>query len=857
MNKLAELSALQSFVNSLLLTKIKYNFIKSNNNEILSIEDKFQVAITKSGSSFLRYYQFPILKNGQEISLKNFFVEMTTLLSRDQKNTENFLKRICHSLNYQTLIYQNGIASNISDEFIVNEQTHFMGHYSHPYPKYRGDDTVETFNYSPEQNKKFELAWYLIPTKHLKTEQASNDSTDYILELQKMYGLNINQYNLKEYTLIPYHPYQSEKIRPILDIIGAIEIRSNEQKWQSTSSTRTIYNPHSKWMIKYSMSIRITNSIRLLQKEEIKRGPILSAVINSNYGKKITSDETLKNFKILQEPFYFAIADNNGEIIPETFGLLRENLNHSDIGKYAQLATLTQPYNENGDARVLISANKTNKIEWYRSYLQNALLPILILQSKYGIYVGAHQQNLILELDKNDLVIGSFYRDCQGTGFNPKAAQILSDEINIFKSEQENVIDTAFLNNLINYYLMLNSTYSLIFSLANGDKSLEKSLTLETIKEIQSLLKRPDLLDKSLLNHIVNNQNILIKDNFTCCLDDINENTISNPLDIYRSINNPFYFNEKDMNYTIKRITGESFLINSNLNNSTIEITDSEKTFLFQYKNEFQTIRVNCSLNSLSTTLKNTLCEALFNLNHEASQIEDEAKTQITRLDFFQTKNLWAKNRELNSNEFTETNGVKHPVRPKYKEGEILYSKYNPIINATISVRMIDRNRDLETFHNWHNQERVNNFWELAGTKEEHLNYMTKGLNDPHQIPTIIEINNESVGYFEIYWTPEDRLGPIYDHNPYDRGFHLLIGNQNFLGFKNTDSILKAVVHLIYLENSKTFFIMGEPRHDNEKMIRYVDTFPAWRKVKVFDFPHKRAVLLECNRDLFFQGKYL
>lgn len=38
---------------------------------------------------------------------------------------------------------------------------------------------------------------------------------------------------------------------------------------------------------------------------------------------------------------------------------------------------------------------------------------------------------------------------------------------------------------------------------------------------------------------------------------------------------------------------------------------------------------------------------------------------------------------------------------------------------------------------------------------------MEKGLKDPHQIPMLVEMDGEPLGYYEMYWVPEDRLGLI------------------------------------------------------------------------------------------------
>ncbi|WP_221887061.1 GNAT family N-acetyltransferase [Bacteriovorax stolpii] len=230
----------------------------------------------------------------------------------------------------------------------------------------------------------------------------------------------------------------------------------------------------------------------------------------------------------------------------------------------------------------------------------------------------------------------------------------------------------------------------------------------------------------------------------------------------------------------------------------------------------------------------------------------------VDRHQFFQLRTLWHAEHDYapTLETWTQTGNYAHPVRPYIQSGT-LYSRYVPAIKKTLSFRMIDQVKDLDTFHDWHNQPRVANFWELALPKEELLQYIQKGLKDPHTLPMIAECDGVPVGYFEMYWTREDRLAPYYESEAYDRGFHFLIGNPEFLGFQNTDSILKSLSHFLFLDEVRTRKIMAEPRSDNAKVLKYVDTFTAWRKLYEFDFPHKRAALLECKREVFFMGDYL
>ncbi len=231
---------------------------------------------------------------------------------------------------------------------------------------------------------------------------------------------------------------------------------------------------------------------------------------------------------------------------------------------------------------------------------------------------------------------------------------------------------------------------------------------------------------------------------------------------------------------------------------------------------------------------------------------------KFSRSDFFQIPTLWhhRENYLITPERWTETDGRPHPIRPPHHQG-VFYRRYIPHLEKTITFRLTDVKKDLDTFHEWHNSPRVSFFWELNQSKEELKDYMEKGLNKPHQIPMIVEMDGEPLGYYEMYWVPEDRLGPYYDHDAFDRGFHFLIGNKKFLGANTTDSVIKSGLHLLFLDEARTRRIMAEPRHDNQKVLKYAEASIGWKKLKEFDFPHKRAALLENSREVFFGGNAL
>lgn len=229
------------------------------------------------------------------------------------------------------------------------------------------------------------------------------------------------------------------------------------------------------------------------------------------------------------------------------------------------------------------------------------------------------------------------------------------------------------------------------------------------------------------------------------------------------------------------------------------------------------------------------------------------------RFEFYQYPTLWHHTKEYSvpAEKWTQMeDGRTHPIRPAAHKS-FVYKRFVPQLDMTICFRLTDPQRDLDQFYEWHNQSRVSFYWELNKPKEELKDYMEKGLLNPHQIPMIVEINGEMVGYYEMYWVREDRLGPYYESEAFDRGFHFLIGNKKYLGARITDSIVKSGLHLLYLDEARTRRVMAEPRHDNQKVLKYAEASIGWKKLKVFDFPHKRAVLLENSREVFFGGNAL
>ncbi|BFZ56744.1 hypothetical protein PYCC9005_003792 [Savitreella phatthalungensis] len=205
-------------------------------------------------------------------------------------------------------------------------------------------------------------------------------------------------------------------------------------------------------------------------------------------------------------------------------------------------------------------------------------------------------------------------------------------------------------------------------------------------------------------------------------------------------------------------------------------------------------------------------------------------------------------------------NGVRHPFRlPRQLRPPVLYERYLPSCGETFSLRVVEVDRDLGTFHEWHNSERVNAFWGEQGTIDHHRTYLENALADAHLLPVIGEFDGVAVCYFELYYVGEDHLGP---HLPashagtrdYDRGWHALVGNSasRYRGPDRVGYWITAVTHFLFLDDVRTQNVYLEPRVDNAKFKGYLSQY-GYNNLGEFDFPHKRASLMHISRQRFFQ----
>ncbi|HEY1846238.1 MAG TPA: N(6)-hydroxylysine O-acetyltransferase [Buttiauxella sp.] len=239
----------------------------------------------------------------------------------------------------------------------------------------------------------------------------------------------------------------------------------------------------------------------------------------------------------------------------------------------------------------------------------------------------------------------------------------------------------------------------------------------------------------------------------------------------------------------------------------------------------------------------------------QALAVFDALKSDVVHREAFWQLPLWLSTPRPNAVDemvFDAEREIYYPLRPARPEGEV-YRRYDPRVRRTLSFRVANPQLDAERFTGWMNDPRVDFFWEQSGPLAVQTAYLERQLTGKHAFPLIGCFDDEPFGYFEIYWAPEDRIGRHYAWQAFDRGLHLLVGEQRWRGAHFVQSWLRGLSHYLLLDEPRTRRLVLEPRADNQRLFRHLE--PAgFATVKEFDFPHKRSRLVMADRHGFFSG---
>jgi len=126
---------------------------------------------------------------------------------------------------------------------------------------------------------------------------------------------------------------------------------------------------------------------------------------------------------------------------------------------------------------------------------------------------------------------------------------------------------------------------------------------------------------------------------------------------------------------------------------------------------------------------------------------------------------------------------------------------------------------DLQLLNKWMNVPRVLKFWGCSGPQSTQEEFLKTNMSSKHSFPAIGLWDGKPFGYFEIYWVKEDTLGRYLGAriDNYDRGIHVLVGEDEFRGKHRLKPWITALAHWAFIEDYRTNAVVLEPRVDNER----------------------------------------
>ncbi|KAJ3219895.1 hypothetical protein HDU67_008424 [Dinochytrium kinnereticum] len=211
--------------------------------------------------------------------------------------------------------------------------------------------------------------------------------------------------------------------------------------------------------------------------------------------------------------------------------------------------------------------------------------------------------------------------------------------------------------------------------------------------------------------------------------------------------------------------------------------------------------------------------------------------------------------------------------------GQVVYRRQVSLdasTTTTLTFRVIDPVTDLLVFHSWMNHPRVSYFWREQGGVEKHRQYITNMIETGggcHTVPLIGCFDSKPFGYFEVYDASLSTLAGRYDvpttgpgllpsppskTNPqdptlrFDRGVHMLVGEERFRGPHRVSAWLPALVEYAFCASPygrETRRVVSEPRIDNEKMVGYLESLGGFLKCGGVNLGHKTAMLMCAERE--------
>lgn len=438
-----------------------------------------------------------------------------------------------------------------SDDFIECEQSLLYGHWRHPTPKSRqGMTEWQHDSFAPELRGRFQLHYFAVSRRLVRQDSALPLSAEQLLA-RLLSGDPQAERALRAAAdggevLVPVHPLQVDwllhqhHVRRWLSDGTLRELGRLGPRFTATSSVRTVYSEDCELMLKLSIPVKITNSLRFNRAAELPAGVCMARLLGA-LGQP-------KGLRCIADPAYLTVdhpggGDSGFEL------LLRENpFPRGTRGGVYCVAALVQEALPHRASRLrtlleglaLVEGRDVRAVSgsWLSRYLSAVIEPLIRLYDRHGIALEAHQQNCLVDVSAG-YPRACYFRDNQGYYLSHQERARLIAVAPDLLERPELFFDDHVIVRRFAYYLVQNHLFAVVQRLG-ADDLLEEDFALALIKaQLTALATELHQHGRLLLEAVLTRPRLPYKANLLTRVHDLDELSTEQEQVVYVDVDNP------------------------------------------------------------------------------------------------------------------------------------------------------------------------------------------------------------------------------------------------------------------------------------------------------------------------------